>query len=113
MGAHMAVENHAEDIELYLQRRYNFLIHAIGRINTAYEEACQSIEVTPLLVPYMIDDIESNVSIAREAGGNVAIASRRTIVKMAKLVDNVDAEVEAIEKEEAARKSEDLFPIGE
>lgn len=113
MGAHMAVENHAEDIELYLQRRYNFLIHAIGRLNTAYEEASETIEITPSVVPYMIDDLEADVNIALKASGGEAIASRKTVVKLAKLVDNVDEEVTAIQAEEKKKNEYANYPIGE
>jgi len=119
MGAHMAVENHAEDVELYLQRRYNFLVHATGKLNTAYEEASETIEITPKIIPYMIDDVEADVSIALKAGGGEAFASRKTIVKLGKLVDDVDSEVAEIESDEkkkadAQAKANEYsnYPIG-
>lgn len=104
MGAHMAVENHAEEIELYLQRRYNFLVHAVGKLNTAYADASETIEITPSIVPYMIDDVEADISLAMKAGGGEAVASRKVRVKLANLVDDVDEEVKALEEEEKAKE---------
>jgi SPP1 family phage portal protein len=109
MGAHMSVENHAEDVELFLQRRYNFIITAIGKLNTAYEDACDTIEITPCIVPYMIDDVEADVNIALRAGGGEAVASRRTVVKLAKLVDNVENEVKEIEKDQEVKLERNRF----
>ena len=34
MGAHMAVENHSEEIGSFMQRRVNFLVSALVSINT-------------------------------------------------------------------------------
>jgi hypothetical protein len=98
MGAHLAVANHAETIEEFLQRRYNFLVSALASLNTSYREAAETIEISPLIVPYMIDDINDKIHAAVEAVGG-GVASRRTGVVLAGIVDEVDDELEAMEVE--------------
>lgn len=100
MGAHMAVSNHAEDIEEFMQRRINFLVSALGSINP-YEflEVSKTIDIETEIVPYMIDDISEKVSIATNAvsGG---IWSRREGIVFAGNADRVDEELKAIEEEQ-------------
>lgn len=67
MGAHMAVENHAEEIGEFFQRRVNFLIDALGIICPLFKEASQSIMIEVDLVPYMIDNLKDRVDIAAKA----------------------------------------------
>ena len=67
MGAHMAVENHAEEIGEFFQRRVNFLVDALGIICPLFKEASQSIMIEVDLVPYMIDNLKDRVEIAAKA----------------------------------------------
>jgi hypothetical protein len=104
MGAHMAVENHAETIEEFLQRRYNFLVSAVASLNPTFEEASQTIDISPQLVPFIIDDMAEKVKVAVDAvsGG---VASLRTGVVMAGIVDEVEDELKAIEEGKATEES--------
>jgi hypothetical protein len=106
MGTHLAVENHAETIGEFLQRRYNFLLSAIGSINPRYEKAAESIDIEPEIVPYMIDDLAEKVKNAVDAvsGG---IASKRTGIIMAGITDSVDDEMRQIEEEHALMNKEE------
>jgi hypothetical protein len=98
MGAHLSVANHAETIEEFLQRRYNFLVSAVASLNTSYRGAAETIEISPVIVPYMIDDINDKIHAAVEAVGG-GVASRRTGVVLAGIVDEVEDELEAMEVE--------------
>lgn len=113
MGAHMAVEMHAETLGEHLQRRYNFLVSAIGSVNTAYADAAETIDIDVEIVPFMIDDIASKIKNASDAvtGG---IASRKTGIILAGLVeeDNIDDELKAIEADEARSNEYQNLPIG-
>ena len=72
MGAHMAVENHSEVIGDFMQRRVNFLVSALGSINTNFEKASETIDVDVDIVPYMIDNIDDKVKTAVSAvTGNI------------------------------------------
>lgn len=98
MGIHLAVSNHAETVEEYLQRRVNFLVHAVGKIYPKMAATSESIEIETEIVPYMIDNKADNVDIAVSAvaGG---IASVKTGIILAGLSENVEDELKLIESD--------------
>lgn len=53
-GIRLAVESHEEDVGEYLQRRVNFLLHALSKIHPELSEA-EGMRVSPILVPYQVD----------------------------------------------------------
>lgn len=101
MGTNLAVDNHAEVIGEHLQRRYNFLASAIGSLNAEYTQASQTIDIEVEIQPYTIDDIAEKIKNATDACGQ-PVASLKTGVMMAGLVDDVDDEVREIEEQNAA-----------
>lgn len=107
MGAHMAIENHGEDIDPFMQRRVNFLISALGSINTNFEKASETIDVDVDLVPYMIDNLDDKVKTAVPAVGG-GIWSRREGILFAGNADRIDEELKEIEEEQASSKAEIL-----
>ena len=107
MGAHMAVENHSEEIGSFMQRRVNFLVSALGSINTNFEKASETIDVDVEIVPYMIDNVSDKVSTAVSAV-NGGIWSRREGIIFAGNMDRIDEELKEIEEEQVARKNEIL-----
>lgn len=98
MGAHMAVENHAEEIGLFMQRRVNFLISALGTQNSRLAAPAKTIDVDVNIVPYMIDNIDDKVQTAVTAvdGG---IWSRKEGIIFAGNADRIDEELKEIEGE--------------
>lgn len=107
MGAHMAVENHGEEIGSFMQRRVNFLVSALGSINTNFEKASETIDVDVDIIPYMIDNVSDKVSTAVSAV-NGGVWSRREGILFAGNADRIDEELKEIEEEQAARKNEIL-----
>lgn len=106
MGAHMAVSNHAEDIEDFLQRRINFLVSALGSINpTEFRNASRTIEIETEIVPYMINDTSEKVStaVAAVSGG---VWSRREGIMFAGNADRIESELKEIEEERKMKESE-------
>lgn len=103
MGAHMAVENHSEVIGSFMQRRVNFLVSALGSINTNFEKASETIDVDVDIVPYMIDNIDDKVKTAVSAVGG-GIWSRREGIMFAGNVDRIDEELKEIEEERQAEQ---------
>lgn len=67
MAAHMAVHNHAEELGPFFQRRVNFLVSAIGSLNSSLESACNTIDVETEVVPFMIDNEREKVDTAAAA----------------------------------------------
>lgn len=108
MGAHMAVSNHAEDIEDFLQRRINFLVSALGSINpTEFRNASRTIEIETEVVPYMINDASEKVTtaVAAVSGG---IWSRREGIMFAGNADRVEEELKEIEED--MKKQQEVVP---
>ena len=96
MAAHMAVENHAEEIGGFFQRRVNFLSSALGAINTDYEKASQTIDIDSEIIPYMIDSLSDRVKTAVSATSG-GIWSKREGIMFAGNADRVDEELKEIE----------------
>lgn len=67
MAAHMAVQNHAEELGAFFQRRVNFLTSAIGALNASLEEASRTIDIETEIVPFMIDSESDKVTTAAAA----------------------------------------------
>lgn len=99
MGTNLAIDNHAEVIGEHIQRRYNFLVSAVGSMNAEYMQASQTIDIETEIQPFTIDDIAEKIRNATDACGK-PIASLKTGVMMAGLVDDVDDEVREIEEQE-------------
>lgn len=109
MGAHMSVSNHAEVIGDFMQRRVNFLVSALGSINTNFEKASETIDVDVEIQPYMIDNIDDKVTTAVSAvsGG---IWSRREGIMFAGNLDRIDEELKEIEEEMNQKKEKQNNP---
>lgn len=98
MGAHMAVENHAEDIGEFFQRRTNFVTSAISSINSKYEKASNTIDIDVEIIPYMIDSLSERVKTAIDATSG-GIWSKREGILFAGNADRIDEELKEIENE--------------
>lgn len=104
MGTHMAVSNHAETVEEFLQRRINFLLTAIGNLIPKYAQVAKQLQVDIEIVPYMIDNLTERIADAVSAvqGG---VASLKEGIILAGITDNVEEELAQIEKE----KGKEMF----
>lgn len=108
MGTDLAIGNHAEVIGEHIQRRYNFLVSAVGSLNAEYQKAAQTIDIETEIQPYTIEDIAEKVKIATEACGQ-PVASLKTGVMMAGITDEVDDEIKEIQEEQTARSANNAF----
>ena len=107
MGAHMAVENHAEVVGEFIQRRVNFLISALGSINASLEAASETIDVDVQIQPYTIDNLMDNIEIAVKAiqGG---VWSQKHGIMFAGNIDNLQDELNQIKEEQAEKQKNDV-----
>lgn len=108
MGTNLAIDNHAEVIGEHIQRRYNFLVSAIGSLNAEYMQASQTIDIETEIQPFTIDDMAEKIKNATDACG-MPVASLKTGVALVGLVDNVDDEVRQIEEERAAKSMNNII----
>lgn len=104
MGTHMAVSNHAEVVEEFLQRRVNFLVSAIGRLMPKMKNTADIIMIETEIIPYMIDNQTEKINDAVSAvqGG---VASLQEGIVLAGITDQVKEEQERILSE----KKQPLF----
>ena len=105
MGILLAVDNHAETLGEFLQRRYNFLVSAIGSLCPALKSASETIDISVEIVPFTIDSIKEKLEIVRDAM-DAGLLSRKSGMLMLGMTDQVDEEIEQIdaEEEEKAKK---------
>ncbi len=103
MGAHMAVENHAEVIGDFMQRRVNFLVSALGTLNAGFRKASGTIDIDVRLQPYMIDSIDDNVKTA-VAALQGEVWSQKHAVVFAGNVERLSEELEEIKHDREERQ---------
>ena len=104
MGTDLAIDNHAEVIGEHIQRRYNFLVSAVGSLNAEFMQASQTIDIETEIQPFTIDDIAEKIKNATDACGR-PIASLKTGVMMAGLVDDIDDEIREIQEEQTDKST--------
>lgn len=99
MSTLLAVDNHAETIGEFLQRRYNFLLAATGALVPNLKDAAESIDLSVEVTPYTIDSLSEKLDIVTKAkdGGLMA---RKSGIMFLGITDQVDDEIEQIKSEE-------------
>lgn len=110
MAAHMAVQNHAEELGAFFQRRVNFLVSAIGSLNSSLEAACDTIDVETEIVPFMIDDEASKVQTAVSAVSGGVWSTEHGVVYASNYGDAKD-ELEQIKEEKKEKTPQSVKPI--
>lgn len=95
----MAVQNHGEELGMFMQRRVNFLISALGSLNPTLEKAAETIDVEVEITPYIIDNIDDKVKTAVSAvqGG---VWSQRDGIIFAGNAARVDETIKEINEEQ-------------
>jgi len=100
IGATLAAENEYETVGEYLQRRVNFLITAIGRINVELSEAAAVADIEVIPQPYTIDSIQQRVATAVQAV-NGGVWSRREGILFAGNTERIEDELFEIEEQKS------------
>lgn len=102
MDAHLKVKKKRQILDEYLQRRINVVLAFIGVINNSLKKATQTIQVTPEIVPFMIDDVESQINVLSTANGGKAIISQKTAMEKSGLVTDTELEWSQLQGEATA-----------
>lgn len=106
LSTHLQVQNHAEVIGEFLQRRINFLVSALGSINPSeFSKAAKTIDIDTDIVPYTLNNIDDKVSVAVKAvsGG---VWSQRHGVMFAGNQDRIEEELAEIKEEQGVKNSQ-------
>lgn len=102
MSTHLNVENLNEVVGVFMQRRVNFLVSALGSINSSLEAASETIDIDVKMQPYRLEDLAEKIDTAIKAKEGKIWSQERAIV----FVGNVDSaidEIERIKEEQAAQ----------
>lgn len=103
LSTHLNVENLAEVIGEFMQRRVNFLVSALGSINSSLEKAAETIDINVEIGPYRLDNVDDRVSTAVKAvSGNVW--SQKHGVLFAGNADRLDEELQQIKEEQEEKQ---------
>ena len=107
MSTHLNVENLNETVGEFMQRRVNFLVSALGSVNTTLEAASETIDVDVQMQPYRLEDIKDKIDTAIKAKNGEIWSQERAIT----FVGNIDSaleEIEAIKEEQAEKQKSEI-----
>lgn len=107
LSTHLNVENLAEVIGEFMQRRVNFLVSALGSINSSLEKASQTIDIDVEIEPYRLDNIDDRVNTAIKAV-NGHVWSQKHGVLFAGNANRLEEELREI-REDTERNDKNIF----
>ena len=107
MSTHLNVENLNETVGEFMQRRVNFLVSAIGSLNSNLEEASETIDIDVQMQPYRLENLLEKIDTALKAKNGELWSQRRAITFVGN-VDNVLEEVEQIKEEQAEKQQNEI-----
>lgn len=110
MDAHLKVEDKKEIFGEYMQRRVNLLKAFVGVMNTPLKDV--QLDIEPEITPYMIDDQAGFLEMLSTANGGKPVIAQKTSIRLANLVEDVDAELIQIQSEENAANTVNVFGSG-
>ena len=107
MSTHLNVENLNEVVGVFMQRRVNFLVSAIGSLNSSLAEASDTIDIDVQMQPYRLENLAEKIDTALKAK-NGEIWSQETAITFVGNVDSVVDEVERIKEEQAEKQQNEI-----
>ena len=107
MSTHLNVENLNEVVGMFMQRRVNFLVSAIGSLNPFLEEASETIDIDVQMQPYRLEDLAEKIDTAIKAKDG-ELWSQETAIAFVGNVDSVLDEVERIKEEQAEKQQNEI-----
>lgn len=110
MDAHLKVQDKREIFDDYLQRRVNVILSFISKMNTSLESECETIEIEPEIVPYMLTNELDELNYWLTANGNKPVISQEESIEKAGISKDVTLTMQKIKEQTA---SENSFIIGE
>ena len=107
MSTHLNVENLNETVGEFMQRRVNFLVSALGSVNTTLEAASETIDVDVQMQPYRLENLADKIDTAIKAKNGELWSQERAITFVGN-IDNVLDEVEQIKEEQAEKQQNEI-----
>lgn len=110
MDAHLKVQSKREIFDEYLQRRINIILAYISQMNQRLESACNSIQIVPEIIPYMIESDLDNLQYWMMANGNQPLISQEESIARAGISMNP---ADTMEKIASEQERKNMFNLGE
>ena len=107
MSTHLNVENLNEVVGVFMQRRVNFLVSAIGSLNSSLVEASETIDIDVQMQPYRLEDLAEKIDTAIKAKDG-ELWSQETAIAFVGNVDSVVDEVKKIQEEQAEKQRNEI-----
>ena len=107
MSTHLNVENLNEVVGVFMQRRVNFLVSAIGSLNSSLAEASETIDIDVQMQPYRLEDLAEKIDTAIKAKDG-ELWSQKTAIAFVGNVDSVVDEVKKIQEEQQEKQDADI-----
>ena len=107
MSTHLNVENLNETVGIFMQRRVNFLISALGTINTSLEAASETLDVDVKMQPYRLENIADKIDTAIKAKDG-QIWSQEHAIMFVGNIDSVKDEIDKIRQEQQEKQDADI-----
>ena len=107
MSTHLNVENLNESVGEFMQRRVNFLVSALGSLNSSLAEAAETIDIDLQMQPYRLENLSDKIDTALKAK-NGELWSQQTAIAFVGNVDSVLDEVEQIQEEQAEKQQNEV-----
>lgn len=107
MSTHLNVENLNEVVGVFMQRRVNFLVSALGSLNSNLAEASETIDIDVQMQPYRLENLSEKIDTALKAKNGELWSQQRAITFVGN-IDNVLEEVEQIKEEQQEKQDADI-----
>ena len=107
MSTHLNVENLNETVGEFMQRRVNFLVSALGSLNSNLAEAADTIDIDVQMQPYRLEDLAEKINTALKAKNGELWSQKRAITFVGN-IDNVMDEIEQINEEQAEKQQNEI-----
>lgn len=107
MSTHLNVENLNETVGVFMQRRVNFLVSALGSINTTLESVSETIDVDVKMQPYHLENIADKIDTAIKAKDGQIWSQERAIMFVGN-IDSVKDEINKIKQEQQEKQDADI-----
>ena len=99
--AHMKVGEEAHEIVAFLDRECRIITSYLSHMNCELAEKIKQVRIEHEVQPYVMNDADAAVKLAQTASNGKQFASRKTLIEIAGLTSDIDAEEEAIKAEES------------
>lgn len=103
--AHLRVKNESHDIVWGFDREFNVIKSLLCKINLKWEGIKDEVTCQHIITPFIQNDLAASIDNYTKACGEV-VMSQKTAIEQLGLVEDAEAELEAIREEETQRQSQ-------